>query len=150
MRIMENLVKGRWSRRSDVPLLWGDDADDWVPAAPEPPSPAGVEVDVARYLAAIETLGTDPVHVSAAITVVYLKAHDRITVDDAPWPKAGVTNERRETWPALWIATRDPGLFPNPQRRRPDGQARKRQRLLEQINRLLTDLQFHLRAEGAR
>ena len=137
MKTLSNLVKRLWSRRPDVSVVPWDEVSDWLPTAHEPEVSGLGHVETEQFLAIVEAMGDDPVHVSAAITVVYLRAHDDIAIDDAPWPRAGVGPARRDAWPALWLATRDPGLFPRAGRARPDGQARKRQRHLEQINGLL-------------
>jgi hypothetical protein len=150
MRTLDNAVKRLWARRGDLPVDPLDQSREWVAHTDEPALSSLGEVDVVHYLATVEALGAKPVHVSAAITVMYLHTHDDIAMDDAPWPQAGVSTSRRESWPALWIATRDAGLFPNPARRRPDGRARQRQRLLEEINALLAKVHLHIVTEVSR
>lgn len=134
-RAMTNMVKGLLSGRGHVDEVMTSDADAWPDAAVEPAASPIDAGDLDRFCAAIEAHGEHPVHVSAALTITYLAACTDITVDDAPWPRAGVRDDRRHGWPALWYATRSAALFPATGRRR-DGQARTRQRHLEKIDAL--------------
>jgi hypothetical protein len=145
--VMANLVKRLLSRRDlrdDVPL---DVLEGQLSADPEPVMTPPDRGDLDRYCAAVEALGGNPVHVSGALTVTYLLAFDDIDVDDAPWPRAGVRDDRRHGWPALWFATRNPALFPNSSRRG-DPQARIRQRHLDKIEGLRVRARLELR-QGA-
>lgn len=134
--VMKNLAASWWSRRPDVDLVPPADFEARVPSMSTLPVPTVAAEDIDRFRTVVEALGGDAVHVSAAITMTYLNAFDDIVVDDAPWPQAGVVDDRRVGWPALWYATRNAGLFPDPTRAGRDRQARTRQRQLERIEAL--------------
>jgi DNA-directed RNA polymerase specialized sigma24 family protein len=147
-RAMGNYVKSLLSRRTRGEDIATDDLDMWV-AEPSEPGLSDVDhSDIDRYCAAVEALGSHPIHVSGALTVTYLKAFADIAVDDAPWPQAGVPDGRRNAWPALWYATRNNALFPSVDRRGRDGQARTRQRHLEKIDGLLVEAVLALTLQG--
>lgn len=133
--VMNNTVRQWRSRRSDVETVPFVDPDRWVPSHCESAPSAVGGIDLEDFHAAVEALGTDPVHVAAAITVTYLLTFDEIVFEDAPRPRAGVRKDLQCAWPALWLATRRPALFPAGDGRR-DGQARTRQRHLDKIQSL--------------
>lgn len=133
-RSMGNYVKTLMSRRPMEEVLVGDDQHSWVPFSVDFAVTEVDHGDVDRFRACVEALGGDPVYISAALTLTSLRAFNNISIDDAPWPKAGVRDDRRDGWPALWFATRNPSLFPARGRR--DHQARIRQRHLERIDAL--------------
>jgi hypothetical protein len=132
---MKNIVATLWSRgHAGVEVLVGDPYQ--LAEAPTDHS-AHWRVDdgdVDRFRTTVEAIGTDPVHVSGALTMTYLMAQPDLAPHDVPWPKAGVKGDRQTAWPALWYATRSVALFPGDGRTRRDGQARQRQRHLDKID----------------
>jgi DNA-directed RNA polymerase specialized sigma24 family protein len=154
--VMRHLVRDAWSRR---PIGGVQSVDEFTEAVvPITDDAEGVAIqdglwldsdDLAHWRVAVEALGEDPVHVSAALSGLYLSTDESIRPDDLPWDQKRNDVRHRVTWPALWCATRDRGLFPSDGRRRSDGRARTRQRMLDKIDAFMLAVRVHIAGKGS-
>lgn len=115
------------------------DRDDGVGAVLDEVDGSSAHQILERLRVLIERLGSSAVAISGALTFVTLSTDPDIDVSDAPAPKAGVARDRAFGWPALWFATRHPGLFVNN-----SSVNRRRQRRISEIFTLLDQARAHL------
>jgi DNA-directed RNA polymerase specialized sigma24 family protein len=73
----------------------------------------------------------DHVTISGVLTWLTLEIDDLVPYDDAPSPAAGVAENARLGWPALWFAKRDASLFASGASR---ATQRRRQRAMGKIS----------------